>query len=150
MNSVGVLFVRVSPWPNHSIFMSNYVLTAPCSVVKSCFPRSWFSADISASALLASERNAGSFLALVFFFGSQPPTLIFWAPKLPLLPRYPPRTYDIARNQGSITTRNGNNSRTKRLLGKSHIEVFRHLQDILLMPVREADSGGDRVKKIPS
>ena len=40
--------------------------------------------------------------------------------------------------------------RTKRLLGKSHIEVFRHLQDILLMPVREADSGGDRVKKIPS
>jgi hypothetical protein len=36
------------------------------------------------------------------------------------------RTYDIARNQGSITTRNGNNSGTKRLLGKSHIEVIRH------------------------
>eukprot|EP01043_Picozoa_sp_COSAG02_P082095 COSAG02_NODE_20396_length_833_cov_3.311989_1_plen_62_part_01 len=33
-----------------------------------------------------------------------------------------PRTYDIARNQGSITTRNGNNSRTQRLLGKSRIE----------------------------
>ena len=23
------------------------------------------------------------------FFGSEPPKLIFWAPKLPLLPRYP-------------------------------------------------------------
>jgi hypothetical protein len=36
------------------------------------------------------------------------------------------RTYDIARNQGSTTTRNANNSRTKRLLGKSHTQVFRN------------------------
>jgi hypothetical protein len=42
------------------------------------------------------------------------------------LPAQQLRTYDIARNQGPITTRNGNNSRTKRLLGKSHIEVFRN------------------------
>eukprot|EP01043_Picozoa_sp_COSAG02_P001355 COSAG02_NODE_28_length_51367_cov_70.053932_43_plen_132_part_00 len=36
------------------------------------------------------------------------------------------------------------------LTGKSHMEVFRHMANILLVPLREADSGGDRVIKIPS
>ena len=49
------------------------------SVVNSCFPRSWFSADISATGIREECRQFfGS-----RFLGSHPPTLIFLAPKPP-------------------------------------------------------------------